>query len=69
MFSQAVISCRPLIQTQQYLNIFGLLITSADVKGWLAVITIAPLGLIIRLNCSHIKGKSITVSHLQAVVP
>jgi len=56
-------------QTQQYLNISGLLITSADVNGWQAVITMAPLGLMTRFNCSHISGKSITVSHLQAVVP
>jgi hypothetical protein len=60
---------KTLSQTQQYLNIFGLLITSAEVKGCEAVITIAPFGLIARFNCSHINGKSITVSHLQAVVP
>ena len=34
-----------------------------------AVITIAPLGLITRFNCSHIGSSGMIESHLQAVVP
>src|SRR3990167_1934733 len=56
-------------QIHSYLNISGLLITKALVKGWLAVKTIAPLSFIILLYCSHSGSKGIIVSHEQAVVP
>src|SRR5699024_9053200 len=49
--------------------IFGLLITKALVKGWVAVNTIAPLSLIIRSYCSHNGLKGMMSSHLHFVVP
>jgi hypothetical protein len=39
------------------------------VKGWLAVITIAPFFFVMRFSCSHIGSNGIMLSHLQAVVP
>lgn len=42
---------------------------SAVVNGWLAVNTIAALGLQIRFSCTHISSRGITESHLHAVVP
>src|SRR5574344_1763189 len=42
-----------LFHIQLCLYILGLLITKAEVNGWLAVKTIAPLSLIILLYCCH----------------
>ena len=44
-------------------------IINADVNGCWLNKTIAPVGLIILLYCSHSGSKGITESHLQAVVP
>src|SRR5574344_2830649 len=58
-----------LFHIQLCLYILGLLITKAEVNGWLAVKTIAPLSLIILLYCPQSLSKGIITSHLQAVVP
>lgn len=44
-------------------------IINADVNGCWLNKTIAPIGLIILLYCSHSGSKGMTESHLQAVVP
>ena len=44
-------------------------IINADVNGCWLNKTIAPVGLIILLYCSHSGSKGMTESHLQAVVP
>ena len=46
-------------QTHSYLNIFKLDATNTLVKGCVAVITIAPLGFITLLSCSHILSSGI----------
>ena len=44
-------------------------IINVDVNGSLPNSTIAALGLVTRLNCSHSGSKGITLSQAQAVVP
>src|SRR5699024_5120851 len=68
-FANAPLEVLTLSHTNSYLNNFVLLITNALVNGWLAVSTIAPLSLIIRLYCSHNGSNGIIVSHAHAVVP
>jgi hypothetical protein len=68
------LACRKLLafdfsHTHSYLKALILLQIKILVNGCEAVITIAPLGLITRFNCSHIGSKGIIESHLQAVVP
>src|SRR5690606_24869325 len=58
-----------LFQMISYLNILGLLITKALVKGCEPVKTIAPLSFIILSYSFHNNSKGIISSHLHFVVP
>ena len=56
-------------QISSYLNHSRLLITSLLVNGCEPNSTTAPLGLTMRLYCSHSGSSGIGLSHLQAVIP